>query len=72
MRLSRYEQLEAAGGVAPAQWKFDNTDWWLEEHGLIMEQPEFPLQRESAARAQPAIAPPWRLLPYRRQETSDD
>jgi len=43
VRLSRYEQLEAAGGVAPAQWKFDNTDWWLEEHGLIMEQPEFPL-----------------------------
>lgn len=43
VRLNNYEQLEAADGVAPAQWKFDNTDWWLEENGLIMEQPEFPL-----------------------------
>jgi hypothetical protein len=35
--------LTDAGGVAPARWKFDGTDWWLEEHGLIMEQPTFPL-----------------------------
>jgi hypothetical protein len=35
--------LKDAGGVAPARWKFDGTDWWLEEHGLIMEQPTFPL-----------------------------
>lgn len=43
VRLDRYERLQSAGGVAPAQWKFDSTDWWLEEHGLIMEKPEFPL-----------------------------
>jgi len=43
VRLNRYERLKAAGGVAPAQWKFDSTDWWLEEHGLIMEQPDFPV-----------------------------
>ncbi len=43
VRLDRYEQLKAAGGVAPAQWKLDSTDWWLEEHGLIMEKPDFPL-----------------------------
>jgi len=43
VRLSRYEQLQAAGGVAPAQWEFDDKDWWLEEHGLIMEKPDFPL-----------------------------
>ena len=43
VRLSRFEQLEKAGGIAPARWTFDNTDWWLEEHGLIMEQPSFPL-----------------------------
>jgi hypothetical protein len=43
VRLDQYERLKAAGGVAPAQWKFDSADWWLEEHGLIMEQPEFPL-----------------------------
>ena len=24
-------------------WKFDKNDWWLEEHGLIMEAPTFPL-----------------------------
>ena len=29
--------------MAPAQWKFDASDWWLEEHGLIMEKPTFPL-----------------------------
>ncbi len=42
-KLDRYHQLKAAGGVAPSQWKFDAADWWLEEHGLIMEKPTFPL-----------------------------
>ena len=41
--LDHYERLKAAGGVAPAQWKFDAADWWLEEHGLIMESPDFPI-----------------------------
>ncbi len=43
VRLDNYEQLKAAGGVAPALWQFDSTDWWLEENGLIMEKPAFPL-----------------------------
>jgi hypothetical protein len=43
VRLTGYETLKAEGGIAPAQWTFDGADWWLEEHGLIMEQPEFPL-----------------------------
>jgi len=43
VELSDYETLKADGGVAPAQWKFDGSDWWLEEHGLIMEQPAFPI-----------------------------
>jgi hypothetical protein len=43
VRLERYERLKAAGGVAPARWTFDSRDWWLEEHGLIMEKPTFPL-----------------------------
>jgi hypothetical protein len=43
VELSGYESLKADGGVAPAQWRFDGSDWWLEEHGLIMEQPEFPI-----------------------------
>ena len=41
--LGDFAQLKASGGVAQAQWKFDNKDWWLEEHGSIMEKPEFPL-----------------------------
>jgi len=43
VRLSSYETLKAEGGVAPAQWTFDGSDWWLEEYGRIMEQPEFPV-----------------------------
>lgn len=33
----------AAAGVAPAGWSYDPAEWWLEEHGLIMEKPQFPL-----------------------------
>jgi hypothetical protein len=43
VHLQDYEQLKASGGVAPSKWTFDDKAWWLEEHGLIMEQPEFPL-----------------------------
>jgi hypothetical protein len=43
VKLSRYQLLKDTGGVAPARWKFEETDWWLEEHGLIMEQPTVPL-----------------------------
>jgi len=35
--------LKATGGYAPALWKFDPDDWWLDENGLIMEKPSFPL-----------------------------
>lgn len=41
--LRHYDRLQAADGVAPARWEFDSTDWWLEEHGLIMEKPDFPV-----------------------------
>lgn len=37
------EQLEASGGIAPAGWNFDSSDWWLDENGLIMEQPVYSL-----------------------------
>jgi len=43
VRLNRYEQLQEEGGIAPAGWRFDAKDWWLEENGLIMEQPNVPL-----------------------------
>eukprot|EP00747_Dinoflagellata_sp_TGD_P108913 gnl/TRDRNA2_/TRDRNA2_170555_c1_seq3.p1 gnl/TRDRNA2_/TRDRNA2_170555_c1~~gnl/TRDRNA2_/TRDRNA2_170555_c1_seq3.p1 ORF type:complete len:356 (+),score=40.52 gnl/TRDRNA2_/TRDRNA2_170555_c1_seq3:49-1116(+) len=42
VRLENAEAL-ASGGITRAGWKFDKDDWWLEEHGLIMEKPEFPL-----------------------------
>ena len=43
VKLSRFQSLKEAGGIAPSRWKFDEADWWLEEHGLIMEQPTVPL-----------------------------
>jgi hypothetical protein len=43
VKLESYEILKATNGLAPARWKFDENDWWVEEHGLIMEKPEFPL-----------------------------
>lgn len=43
VQLPDYQRLKNAGGLAPAQWQFDDTDWWLEEHGLIMEKPDFPV-----------------------------
>ena len=43
VRLTGYETVKANGGITPAKWKFDGSNWWLEEHGLIMEQPEFPI-----------------------------
>lgn len=38
-----YDALIANAGIAPSGWQFDNAAWWLEEHGLIMEAPSFPL-----------------------------
>lgn len=34
---------DSLGPVAPAGWTFDKNDWWMEEHGIIMEQPNFPI-----------------------------
>lgn len=36
-------KLKSRDNTAPAGWKFDNGDWWLDEHGIIMERPDFPL-----------------------------
>ena len=43
VRLQSFERLKQAGGVAPAGWKLDGPHWWVEEHGLIMEPPVFPV-----------------------------
>jgi hypothetical protein len=41
--LSMYPVLRATGGHAPARWRFDIEDWWLDENGLLMEKPDFPI-----------------------------
>jgi hypothetical protein len=38
-----YDALIANAGIAPEGWQFDPAAWWLEEHGLMMESPAFPL-----------------------------
>lgn len=43
VRLHSFDELRSRGGRAPAGWRFDADAWWLEEHGLIMEAPEFPM-----------------------------
>jgi len=43
LRLAAYDDLLARGGKAPAGWQFDRAGWWIEEHGLLMEAPVFPL-----------------------------
>lgn len=40
--LSLFPAL-ALTGTAPVGWHFDPAQWWMEEHGLIMEKPQFPL-----------------------------
>lgn len=41
--LRHYQRDLGANHAAPAGWKFDPNDWWVEEHGLIMEAPQFPM-----------------------------
>lgn len=41
--VRNYADLMANGGVAPSGWTFDRAGWWIEEHGLMMEAPSFPL-----------------------------
>ena len=41
--IKDYDYLIEQAGVAPDGWQFDSAAWWLEEHGLMMESPSFPL-----------------------------
>lgn len=41
--LKLFPVLRAAGGFAPAGWRFDESDWWVDENGLLMDKPDFPL-----------------------------
>ena len=42
VRLRQFAKLERLG-FGPAGWRFDADDWWLDENGLIMKAPDFPL-----------------------------
>jgi len=39
------KDIQSRNNKAPVGWQFDPSDWWLEEHGLIMEAPSFPLEK---------------------------
>ena len=41
--IDDYQDLLENAGVAPDGWQLDSAAWWLEEHGLMMESPSFPL-----------------------------
>ncbi|MGB1159834.1 MAG: hypothetical protein ACPG40_01365 [Alphaproteobacteria bacterium] len=41
--LRDFEKLEANGGVGPKGWQFNRDDWWLDENGLLMMSPNFPM-----------------------------
>ena len=41
--LKNFDRLQADDGVAPARWRFDKQDWWVDENGLLMEKPAFPV-----------------------------
>ena len=41
--LRYFPLLQAVGGRAPTGWKLDIDKWWLDENGLLMEEPDFPL-----------------------------
>ena len=62
VRLRTYDRvLGASGGQAPAGWTFQQTDWWLEEHGLIMEAPA-PLPLKKFSREEKITKPERRYV----------
>jgi hypothetical protein len=48
--LPRFNALSASG-TAPAGWHFNASDFWIEEHGLIMEAPQIPIVNPGRAHA---------------------
>ena len=60
--LKDYDRrLLSNGNVAPAGWTFDPSDWWVEEHGLIMSTPE-PLPRKSYDKETKSVLPEKRYV----------
>ena len=43
VRLEDFSKTLSKTKRGPYGWAYDPNDWWLEEHGVIMEQPDFPL-----------------------------
>lgn len=41
--LKSFDKLMERDGVGPGGWKFDEQDWWVDENGIIMEKPTFPM-----------------------------
>ena len=41
--IKHYDQLASTGGITPAKWEFDPKEWWVDENGLLMEKPKFPV-----------------------------
>ena len=41
--LKYYKALLKVGAIGPTGWRFDIDDWWLDENGLIMKAPDFPI-----------------------------
>lgn len=43
VRLEDFANTLAKTQRGPYGWNFDPNDWWLEEHGIITERPDFPI-----------------------------
>lgn len=41
--IKHFDKFFAQDSTMPKKWQFDAGDWWLDENGLIMEQPDFPV-----------------------------
>ena len=41
--LKDYQLIKSMGGYTPTQWQLDDNDWWVDENGILMESPEFPI-----------------------------
>lgn len=64
--LRNYESsIQNKNNQAPAGWTFNGKDWWLEEHGLIMSNPD-PLPRKKLDKATKQI------LDYKRYVVTGD
>ena len=62
VRLNAFEQkLVQTQGNAPAGWRFDVNDWWLEEHGLIMPGPD-PLPARKLDKSSGTVLPARRYV----------